>query len=36
MEFAYFPGCTLKTRGKALDKSARACAEVLGFHLDKE
>lgn len=33
MEFAYFPGCTLKAQGKALDKTARACAEKLGFPL---
>ncbi len=33
MEFAYYPGCTLKTQGKALDKTARACAQHLGFSL---
>lgn len=33
MEFSYFPGCTLKTQGKALDRTARACAEKLGFSL---
>ena len=33
MVFSYFPGCTLKTKGKALDLSARACAEALGFQL---
>ena len=33
MVFSYFPGCTLKTKGKALDISARACAQALGFHL---
>ena len=33
MVFSYYPGCTLKTKGKALDQSARACAEALGFTL---
>ncbi len=33
MVFSYFPGCTLKTKGKALDISARACAQALGFQL---
>lgn len=33
MVFSYYPGCALKTKGKALDQSARACAEVLGFSL---
>ena len=33
MVFSYYPGCTLKTKGKALDLSARACAEALGFTL---
>ena len=35
MVFSYYPGCTLKTKGKALDISARACAEALGFTLDE-
>ena len=35
MNFSYFPGCTLKTKGKELDKWGRAAAEVLGFHLDE-
>ena len=35
MEFSYFPGCTLKTKGKALDVSARTCAKALGFTLDE-
>ena len=35
MNFSYYPGCTLKTKGKALDISARACAEALGFTLDE-
>lgn len=33
MVFSYYPGCTLKTKGKALDQSARACAQALGFTL---
>lgn len=35
MVFSYYPGCTLKTKGKALDISARACAEALGFTLEE-
>lgn len=30
MEFSYYPGCTLKAKGKDLDIYARKCAEVLG------
>ena len=33
MKFSYFPGCTLKTKGKELDITARACAKELGFEL---
>ena len=35
MVFSYYPGCTLKTKGKALDLSARVCAEALGFTLNE-
>ena len=35
MKFKYFPGCTLKTKGKDLDRYARACAEALGFTLEE-
>lgn len=35
MTYAYFPGCTLKTKGKDLDIWARACAEKLGFSLEE-
>ena len=35
MKISYYPGCTLKTKGKALDLSARACAEALGFTLEE-
>ena len=33
MNFSYFPGCTLKTRGADLDRYGRVCAEALGFTL---
>lgn len=33
MIFSYFPGCTLKTKGKDLDIWGRASAEALGFTL---
>ena len=33
MKFSYFPGCTLKTKGKELDIYARKSAEALGFAL---
>lgn len=35
MKFSYFPGCTLKTRGAALDRCGRAAAEALGFALEE-
>lgn len=35
MKVAYFPGCTLKTKAKDLDKYARKCAEVLGITLEE-
>lgn len=35
MIFSYFPGCTLKTKGKELDKWGRISAEKLGFHLEE-
>ena len=35
MTFSYFPGCTLKTKGKALDESARKAAAALGFTLEE-
>ncbi len=35
MKFSYFPGCTLKTKGKELDRYARLSAEALGFALDE-
>lgn len=33
MAYNYYPGCTLSTKAKALDLTARKCAEVLGFPL---
>lgn len=35
MTYSYFPGCTLKTKGKELDIWARASAEALGFILEE-
>lgn len=35
MTYSYFPGCTLKTKGKDLDKFARAAASALGFSLEE-
>lgn len=33
MKVSYFPGCTLRTKAKELDRYARECAKVLGFEL---
>ena len=33
MTFSYFPGCTLKTKGKQLDAYGRRAAKALGFEL---
>ncbi len=35
MTFSYFPGCTLKTKGKELDIWGRKSAEALGFTLQE-
>ena len=35
MVYSYYPGCTLKTKAKDLDKYARECAKVLGFDLEE-
>ena len=35
MVYSYYPGCTLKTKAKELDKTARLCAEALGFSLEE-
>lgn len=35
MIFSYYPGCTLKTKAKELDKYARKSAQVLGINLEE-
>lgn len=35
MTFSYFPGCTLKTRGKELDACGRRAFEALGLTLEE-
>ncbi|MGM9640786.1 MAG: CoB--CoM heterodisulfide reductase iron-sulfur subunit B family protein [Faecousia sp.] len=35
MTYSYFPGCTLKTKGKELDFWGRASADALGFRLEE-
>ncbi|MCL2408867.1 MAG: CoB--CoM heterodisulfide reductase iron-sulfur subunit B family protein [Oscillospiraceae bacterium] len=35
MVYSYYPGCTLKTKAKELDKNARLCAQALGFTLEE-
>ena len=35
MKYSYYQGCTLKTKGKALDMYARASAKVLGIELEE-
>ena len=35
MTYSYFPGCTLKTKGKDLDRWARISAKALGFELEE-
>lgn len=35
MTYSYFPGCTLRTKGKELDRWGRAAAQVLGFALEE-
>lgn len=35
MTYSYYPGCTLKNKARALDRYARASAEVLGFGLEE-
>ena len=35
MVFSYYPGCTLKTKAKDLDRYARASAEALGITLNE-
>ena len=33
MIYNYYPGCTLSTKAKKLDRAARRAAEALGFPL---
>lgn len=35
MKLSYFPGCTLKTKAKDLDREALKCAEILGVTLEE-
>ncbi len=35
MTYIYYPGCTLRNKAKDLDRYARECAEILGFHLEE-
>ncbi len=35
MTFSYFPGCTLRTKAKELDRYARISAEALSFALEE-
>lgn len=35
MTYSYFPGCSLKTKGKALDHWGRLSAQALGFPLEE-
>lgn len=35
MRYSYYPGCTLRTKAKELDESARTSAKILGFELEE-
>ena len=35
MVFQYYPGCTLRTKAKELDRKARLAAEALGVTLNE-
>ena len=35
MTYSYYPGCTLKTKAKELDRYARLSAEALGITLNE-
>ena len=35
MTYSYFPGCTLKTRAKDLDRWGREAMEALGITLEE-
>ena len=36
MKYSYYPGCTLKTKAKELEKFALDSAKVLGFELEEQ
>ena len=35
MKISYYPGCTLRTKAKELDVTARLCAETLGVEMEE-
>ena len=35
MKISYYPGCTLKTKAKELDVTARLCAKALGVEMEE-
>ena len=35
MKICYYPGCTLKTKAKELDETARRCAAALGVEMEE-
>ena len=35
MKISYYPGCTLRTKAKDLDDSARLCAKALGVEMEE-
>ena len=35
MKISYYPGCTLRTKAKELDDTARLCAKVLGVEMEE-
>ena len=35
MKISYYPGCTLRTKAKALDDTARLCAKALGVEMEE-
>ncbi len=35
MKISYYPGCTLRTKAKELDDTARLCAKILGVEMEE-
>ena len=35
MKISYYPGCTLRTKAKELDVTARLCAKALGVEMEE-